>query len=198
MATPAVPIGSPGPAELAPFGTRASSSYLYPLIATVVLFAIWELATRFGNISPLILPAPSKILTTAIDHFPVLLRMSAVTAYEFVLGFLLAAAIGLPLGALIVYSRPIEMTFYPMLVAFQTIPKAAIAPILIVWLGTGIMSKVLIAFAISFFPSWSIRSSDCGRRNRRPSILCAPWAGRRIRCFGMSGSPTPCRPFSAA
>ena len=139
MAMPSVPAGTPDAAELAPLGSRASSSYLYPLIATAVLFAVWELATRFGNISPLILPAPSKILATAVDHFPVLMRMSAVTAYEFVLGFVLAAAIGLPLGALIVYSRPVEMTFYPLLVAFQTIPKAAIAPILIVWLGTGIM-----------------------------------------------------------
>ena len=137
MTMPSVPAGTPDAAELAPLGSRASSSYLYPLIATVVLFAVWELATRFGNISPLILPAPSKILATAVDHFPVLMRMSAVTAYEFVLGFGLAAIIGLPLGALIVYSRPIEMTFYPMLVAFQTIPKAAIAPIFIVWLGTG-------------------------------------------------------------
>ena len=91
MAMPSVPAGTPDAAELAPLGSRASSSYLYPLIATVVLFAVWELATRFGNISPLILPAPSKILATAVDHFPVLMRMSAVTAYEFVLGFGLAA-----------------------------------------------------------------------------------------------------------
>ena len=54
MATPAVPAGTPDPVELAPLGTRASSSYLYPLIATAVLFAVWEVATRFGNISPLI------------------------------------------------------------------------------------------------------------------------------------------------
>src|SRR5262249_54326703 len=63
-----------------------------------------------------------------------------------------AVAVGLPLGALIVYAKPVELTFYPLLVAFQTIPKAAIAPVLIVWLGTGMTSKVLIAFAISFFP----------------------------------------------
>jgi NitT/TauT family transport system permease protein len=69
-----------------------------------------------------------------------------------VLGFVMAVAVGLPLGALVVYARPVEITVYPLLVAFQTVPKAAIAPILIVWLGTGIMSKILIAFAISFFP----------------------------------------------
>src|SRR6478672_3120870 len=102
MAMPSVPAGTPDAAELAPLGSRASSSYLYPLIATVVLFTVWELATRFGNTSALILPAPSTILATAVDHFPVLMRMSAVTAYEIVLAFGLAAVSGLPLGALIV------------------------------------------------------------------------------------------------
>ena len=151
MAT--VPGGAPKTdhAELLPLG-RGYSSYLYPLVATAVLFVVWELATRFGNVSPLILPAPSRILITTIDQFPVLMHMTVVTALEFVLGFALGVVIGLPLGALIVYARPVEMAIYPLLVAFQTIPKAAIAPILIVWLGTGISSKILIAFAISFFP----------------------------------------------
>src|SRR3569623_281138 len=92
-------------------GRRGSAAYLYPIIATVILFIIWELATRYGNVSPLILPPPSQIMTTAADKFPVLMRMSLVTSYEFVLCFFLAAAIGLPLGAIIVYARPVELTF---------------------------------------------------------------------------------------
>src|SRR3954453_4636649 len=113
-------------------GRHRSAAYLYSLVATVILFIVWELAAPYGNVSPLILPRPSQILITATEKFPVLLRMSVITAYEFVLGFLLAASIGLPLGAIIVYARPVELTFYPLLVAFQTIPKAAIAPVLIV------------------------------------------------------------------
>src|SRR3954449_9543446 len=85
-------------------GRHRSAAYLYPLVATVILFIVWELATRYGNISPLILPPPSQIISAAADKFPLLLKMSAVTSYEFVLGFLLAAAIGLPLGAIIVYA----------------------------------------------------------------------------------------------
>jgi NitT/TauT family transport system permease protein len=145
-------IGKVDEIVLLPRGRESYSSFLYPIFATAVLFAVWELATRFGSVSPLILPAPSRILATTVDQFPVLVHMSTVTALEFVLGFALGVAIGLPLGALIVYSRPVEMAIYPLLVAFQTIPKAAIAPILIVWLGTGVTSKILIAFAISFFP----------------------------------------------
>lgn len=169
MDTPSVPAGSLGSAELRPLGTRGSSSYLYPLAATVVLFAVWELATRYGNVSPLILPAPSRILATTVEHFSVIMKMSVITTYEFVLGFILATVIGLPLGALIVYARPVEMTFYPLLVAFQTIPKAAIAPILIVWLGTGITSKVLIAFAISFFPI--VVDTIIGLRSSQPETI---------------------------
>ena len=117
----------------------------------------------------MILPAPSEILATAIDEVSGAHADERVTAYEFVLGFGLAVVIGLPLGALIVYARPVEMAFYPLLVAFQTIPKAAIAPIFIVWLGTGVMSKVFIAFAISFFPV--MVDTIIGLRSSQPETI---------------------------
>jgi len=169
MAAPADSAGTTGQPELLPIGGGGVSSYLYPAVATLVLFAVWEIATRYGNVSTLILPAPSRILETTIANFPLLLHMSAVTASEFVLGFALGAAIGMPLGALIVYARPVEMAIYPLLVAFQTIPKAAIAPILIVWLGTGITSKILIAFAISFFPI--VVDTIIGLRSAQPETI---------------------------
>ena len=156
------------PAERLPFEGR-SAAYLYPLAATIVLFAAWEMATRYGGISPVLLPAPSQILQTAIQQFPTLLHMSIVTIYEFVFGFALAVLIGLPLGAVIVYARPVELAIYPLLVAFQTVPKAAIAPVLIVWLGTGITSKVLIAFAISFFPI--VVDTIIGLRSTQPETI---------------------------
>jgi NitT/TauT family transport system permease protein len=150
-------------------GAGKSAVYIYPVIASAILFIVWELATRYGNISPLILPPPSEIFATTSAKFPVLVRMSIVTSYEFVLGFILAAVVGLPLGALIVYARPVEITLYPLLVAFQTIPKAAIAPVLIVWLGTGVTSKVLIAFAISFFPI--VVDTIIGLRSTQPETI---------------------------
>jgi len=164
-----VSAANAGSAELLPSGRGIASSYLYPLAAAAVLFAVWELGARFGNISPLLLPAPSAIAAVAVAKFPVLVHMSIVTAAEFLLGFGLAVAVGLPLGALIVYAKPVELTFYPLLVAFQTIPKAAIAPVLIVWLGTGMTSKVLIAFAISFFPI--MVDTVIGLRSAQPETL---------------------------
>jgi NitT/TauT family transport system permease protein len=164
-----VSAANAGPAELLPAGRGIASSYLYPLAATAVLFAVWELAARLGNISPLLLPAPSAIAAVTVDKFPVIVHMSIVTAAEFLLGFVVAVVVGLPLGALIVYAKPVELALYPLLVAFQTIPKAAIAPVLIVWLGTGMTSKVLIAFAISFFPI--VVDTIIGLRAAQPETL---------------------------
>jgi NitT/TauT family transport system permease protein len=136
---------------------------------TLVLFVIWESVTRAGWVSPLILPSLSSIVHTAIVKFPLLMQMSAITTMEFVLGFLLSVAVGLPLGAMIVYSRALETAFYPILVAFQIVPKAAVAPIFIVWLGTGLSSKVLIAFAIAFFPI--VIDTVVGLRSAQPETI---------------------------
>ncbi len=145
------------------------ATYLYPTLVTLVLIATWEAVTRAGLVPSLILPSFSSILQTAIAKFPLLMQMSAITATEFTLGFLLSIVVGLPLGALIVYSRPLETAFYPILVAFQIVPKAAVAPIFIVWLGTGLSSKVLIAFAIAFFPV--VIDTVVGLRSAQPETI---------------------------
>jgi NitT/TauT family transport system permease protein len=161
--------GTADPSERISLVSGRMSSYLYPGIATLVLFVAWEAFARLGGISPFLLPAPSEVLITTVTQFPLLLHMSVVTAAEFLLGFALGVLIGLPLGALIVYAKPVELAFYPLLVAFQTIPKAAVAPIFIVWLGTGITSKVLIAFAISFFPI--VIDTVVGLRSAQPETI---------------------------
>jgi NitT/TauT family transport system permease protein len=151
----------------APAGRLAA--YVYPLGTAVVLFVAWEAVVRMGGISPLLLPAPSEVLTTVVQEFPVLSHMSLFTAGEFLLGFALSVLVGLPLGALIVYARPVELALYPLLVAFQTVPKAAIAPIFVVWLGAGMSSKVLIAFAIAFFPI--VIDTTIGLRSAAPETI---------------------------
>ena len=161
--------GTADPSERISLVSGRMSSYLYPGTAALALFAAWEAAARLGGISPFLLPAPSEVLITTVTQFPLLAHMSVVTAAEFLLGFALGVLIGLPLGALIVYAKPVELAFYPLLVAFQTIPKAAVAPIFIVWLGTGITSKVLIAFAISFFPI--VIDTVVGLRSAQPETI---------------------------
>ena len=148
--------GTPGPTDadagaLAAWGLRLAP-YLYPILTLIGFVIAWEMFTRMTKISRLLLPAPSDIAMTLATSLPLLAHMSAITATEFLLGFGLSVVVGIPLGALLVYARPVELAVYPLLVASQTIPKAAIAPIFVVWLGAGLTSKILIAFTIAFFP----------------------------------------------
>ncbi len=141
-----------GDAEaLSAWGLRLAP-YLYPILTLIGFVIAWEMFTRVTKISRLLLPAPSDIAVTLATSLPLLAHMSAITATEFLLGFGLSVVVGIPLGALLVYARPVELAVYPLLVASQTVPKAAIAPIFVVWLGAGLTSKILIAFTIAFFP----------------------------------------------
>src|SRR5207302_9783092 len=71
---------------------------------------------------------------------------------EILVGFAIGVAAGIPLGAVIVFNKPLRRVIYPLLVASQMVPKVAIAPLFVVWFGTGLSSKFLVAFLISFFP----------------------------------------------
>ena len=126
---------------------------LVPLVLVVFVLA-WEGIVQAWRIPEFLVPAPSAIgralaagLTSGLylDHF-------GVTLYESLLGFLIAAATGIACGTVIAQFRVVERTLYPYLVALQTLPKIAIAPLLIVWLGFGITSKVVIAALVAFFP----------------------------------------------
>ncbi len=122
------------------------------LFVGVMLF--WEGAIRGFGISGLIIPPPSAVAQSlyegAINN--ILITNTLVTFSETVLGFALGGALGLLLGGLIAQFPLVEKTLYPYIVAFQTIPKIAIAPIIVIWFGFGMSSKVIISAAIAFFP----------------------------------------------
>jgi NitT/TauT family transport system permease protein len=116
------------------------------------LLVIWELSTRFALISRYILPSPWSILEALVEFFPYLLDNSQVTLLETLVGFALGIFGGVFLAIAIGYSDFLRRGLYPMLVAFQAVPKVAIAPVLTVWFGIGLMSKFMMAFFIAFFP----------------------------------------------
>lgn len=120
----------------------------------VVIVGGWELIVRVADIPPIIVPAPSSVLLSLIDSLqsPRFLVDLWITFFETMAGFALGAASGLILGALIGQFPLLERTLYPYVVAFQTIPKVAIAPIIVIWFGYGVSSKVVITATIAFFP----------------------------------------------
>jgi NitT/TauT family transport system permease protein len=126
---------------------------LSPLFA-IVFFGGWEYACRSLAISELILPAPSQIVAALIAGFRSGLFVDGLltTLSEVILGFVLAAASAFILGTLISQIRLLEAVIYPYIVAFQTLPKVAVAPLILIWVGLGIEGKIFIAATVSFFP----------------------------------------------
>lgn len=118
----------------------------------IVIFLLWELACRVFAVPDFILPMPSVIVDKIVVSRSLLWDAMKVTALEIVLGFGLSVLVGIPLAVLSVYSRIFERVAFPFMVSLQTIPKVALAPILVMWLGYGILPKVMVAFLISFFP----------------------------------------------
>jgi putative hydroxymethylpyrimidine transport system permease protein len=117
-----------------------------------IILAVWESACRVFNLPDFILPPPSQILTVAVVEAPLLLPHAATTAMEVLVGILLSLMVSVPL-AMIMFAHPaVENAIAPFLVASQAVPVFAIAPLLVIWLGYGIASKVLMAAVIIFFP----------------------------------------------
>lgn len=124
----------------------------YPLLGVIAILAMWQVYTSLSGISPLVLPSPLEIASVSIDRYNLLLQQTWPTLIETVVGFGLALVIGIPLAVFVASSRLFNLVLYPILVATQSIPKVAIAPIILVWFGLGISSKLALAFLVAFFP----------------------------------------------
>lgn len=122
-----------------------------PLGLILSLLALWELVARLLNF-PYILPSPGAVLLRMIGDGKLLLHHAAVTLEEVLLGFAIAFLLGIAVALLIFHFRSLERAVYPLIIATQNVPVFAIAPILVLWLGYGIMSKVAVAALIIFFP----------------------------------------------
>jgi len=141
-----------------------------PVLAIFALvFALWEIAVRALEIPDYILPSPSVIAVKIVVSWQLLLENAFVTLQEILLGFGLSVVIAIPLAIAVVYSRIFERVAFPFMVSLQTIPKVALAPILVIWLGYGIMPKVMVAFLISFFPI--VINSVIGMRSAEKEMI---------------------------
>lgn len=121
-------------------------------IAVVALFVAWEAGVRFFGIREFLLPAPSAIWTATIAVWPMVLEHTMSTLMTVLLGFAASVLVSLPLAMLIASSRAISAAIYPLLVVTQSIPKVALAPILIVALGANELPRVIVTFLVAFFP----------------------------------------------
>ena len=124
------------------------------LVTFIAFVSSWEVVVRAFDVPSIILPPPSAV----VEAFWASLRSgelawhTLVTLFEILAGFALGAASGLLLGFVIALFPLAERILYPYVIAFQTIPKVAIAPIIVIWFGFGPSSKVVITATIAFFP----------------------------------------------
>jgi ABC-type nitrate/sulfonate/bicarbonate transport system permease component len=131
---------------------------LLPAAVIILLLGAWELAARWDliadalDIKPFLIPAPSDVAESLWEDRELLATDAWVTIQEVLLGFLIALALGFAFAVALHLSDTLRRAFYPLLVASQTVPVIAIAPILVVWLGFGIGPKLAIIALVCFFP----------------------------------------------
>lgn len=123
-----------------------------PWLVLVGLLIVWEICCVVFDVPEIILPRPSKVFAVFGQRFDVLMSYCWDTLWTTTIGFLLAIAFGLLLGLAIGASPFVYSGLYPLLIAFNAIPKVAIVPILMIWVGVGSLPAVITAFVISFFP----------------------------------------------
>ena len=142
----------------------------YPAFLMVLIsLMVWEVVVRIFHVEIWILPAPTDIASALLNEFPVLWDHTLVTLYEAVTGFLLAVFIAMILAIMIDSFPFFKRGFYPILVASQTIPIIAIAPLLMIWFGYGLLPKIVVVALVCFFPI--VLSTVDGLNQADPGLL---------------------------
>jgi NitT/TauT family transport system permease protein len=123
-----------------------------PAATAFAALVAWQAIAVYGHISPTILPPPMMVLEQLVVNFWLIMKHTIPTTYETLLAFGISIPLGIALAGMMVYSRLAYQALYPNIVFFQLIPKIALAPLFIVWLGIGTPSRVTFSIFISFFP----------------------------------------------
>ena len=200
----------PTPARSTGWLGERVANLIAPTLATVAALVVWWAIVRIFEIPDYLLPAPQDVAARIVKEWPQLWKHGIYTLMSVLIGFAAGVVVGVPLAFGIVLSRSIERVTMPFLVMSQTIPKVAIAPILVVWLGFGILPKIAIVFLISFFPivvstvaglksvetdmidlvrSMGARTAKVMLRVRGPSALPQMFAGFKIAvCLAVVGA----------
>lgn len=138
--------------EMSDFLNTQIAQYGLPIATAAILFLIWELVVRLFGIPEFILPTPSAILAEIPQWGEAVANNAWTTLFTTLTGFLFALGLGVMLGFVIGYSKLANLTLYPLLIGFNTIPKVALVPLMSIWFGIGTVPAVITAFLLAFFP----------------------------------------------
>ena len=142
--------------EKAKLAARVVADHYRSVLVIVGFFLLWEFAVRVFGVSEFVLPSPSSALAHLFFEQPDAdyhwgLNITT-TLYEFIIAFVVTSALGVAIGILIVWSRHAERILMPLFIFINSLPIIAVAPILLLWMGYGITTNILLAFLLSFFP----------------------------------------------
>ena len=129
-----------------------SKKVVAPACAVVALLAVWQGACSLGLVPNFMLPSPVQVVTALVADFPLLLSHMWTTLSEAALGLAIGVAVGFVFAVLMDKFETFYLAFDPLLTVSQTIPTVAIAPLLVLWFGYGLMPKVLLVVLTTFFP----------------------------------------------
>ena len=130
-----------------------------PLLFFAVLLILWEILVEVIKVPSFILPPPRDLWTAFFKKLPILGHHSIITFIEAFVGFAVA----------VVYSRHLQNTVYPLIVILYAMPKSAFAPLMVIWVGYGLISKIAIAFLVAFFPI--VVNTVVGLKEVEPELL---------------------------
>jgi putative hydroxymethylpyrimidine transport system permease protein len=152
-----------------------------PLITLAGLLLAWWCITRFTGIPAFMLPDPGAVARAMVAQAPLLFWSTLTTLLEIVLGLLIGTLLGGGLALAMVFSRGLQRWLMPLLLVSQAIPVFALAPLLVLWFGFGISSKVVMAVLVIFFPITAsffdgLRRADIGWLDLARTMNASPWA----------------------
>jgi len=142
---------------------------LEPILFFAFLLLLWEILVEFIKVPTFILPPPRDLWTAFLERLPVLGTHSLITFTEAVGGFALSLFLGVTFAIAVVYSPHLQNTIYPLIVILYAMPKSAFAPLMVIWVGYGLFSKIAIAFLVAFFPI--VVNTVVGLKEVEPELL---------------------------
>lgn len=127
------------------------SAYLLPVVPFFLFLIVWWILSLF-NLPEYILPSPGSVLDNLLDPKWKWFSQIMATFYEVIGGFFIAVVVGIFLGLIVSWNDSLRRMLMPFLVFFNSIPKVAAAPLVLVWFGFGVLPNIIMSFLISFFP----------------------------------------------
>ena len=140
-----------------------------PIVFFLALLVLWEILVEIIKVPAFILPPPRDLWVAFTKKLPIVGHHALITFIEAFGGFALSLLLGIGFALAVVYSRHLQNTIYPLIVILYAMPKSAFAPLMVIWVGYGLISKIAIAFLVAFFPI--VVNTVVGLKEVEPELL---------------------------